>query len=170
MNFDRFKTLENSLLNDFLQLKSIQEDLILKLQSYSDGKTLKGNEIVGWLGEIYTKLIFNGVLVDDTCEHDVETVDGLRISVKTRKGRNSGWNKTSAIPKIDGTDSPTHLVFLNLRDNFMVNKVWSFTWDELYKNGRFKKHFVRNNLRSYYISINEKKDINNLIYEYTDNR
>jgi len=35
-------------------------------------KTLKGNELVGWLGEIYTKIVLNGHLVDDSYEHDVE--------------------------------------------------------------------------------------------------
>jgi len=52
---------------------------------------LKGGEIVAWLGEICCRQLLNGKLVPDDLEYDVLTPEGNRISVKTRKGENSGW-------------------------------------------------------------------------------
>ena len=164
MDYSKFKSLQQDLTDDFDQLAAVQKRLMEKLNKFANGKTLKGNEIVGWLGEIYIKLIFSGNLADDSCEHDVDTDDGLRISVKTRKGRNSGWNNTSAIPKIDGDDCPTHLAFVNLKPNYQVDRIWLFTWKELHDRDRFKKHIVRGNLRSYIVRINEKEDISNLTF------
>ncbi len=86
----------------FSKLASLQKEIHEKLSLRADGKKLKGNELVGWLGEIYGKLFFNGTLVDDREEHDFVSKGGLRVSVKTRKGWNSGWKQTSAIPKIEG--------------------------------------------------------------------
>ena len=165
MNFEDFRSLESLLTDDFAQLSAIQKKIMWRLDEFADGKKLKGNEIVGCLGEVYTKMIFSGALVDDSCEHDVEAENGMRISVKTRKGRNSGWNITSAIPKIDGENTPTHLVFVNLKSNYQVHKIWLFTWSELGDDNRFRKHVVRGNLRSYIVRIDEKKDHGNLVYE-----
>src|SRR5256885_263758 len=77
----------------FAELFASQVKIKQKLLKYADGKRLKGYELVGWPGEIYVKLLFDGKLVDDRFEHDVETKDGWRISVKTRKGTASGWKQ-----------------------------------------------------------------------------
>ena len=135
------------------------------LIAHTDGKKLKGNERVGWLGETYIKIIFDGKMVHDSLEHDVETSSGWRISVKTRKGREKGWQRTSAIPKIDGSDCPTHLAFVNLDDNYAVNKIWLHEWSCLLADGRFKKHIVRKQHRSYIFSVNERRDAGSLIYD-----
>ena len=81
----------------FIPLSVLQDRIKQRLINFADSKTLKGNEFVGWLGEIYAKLLFSGQLVDDSEEHDITTPDGWRISVKARKGCNSGWKQTSAI-------------------------------------------------------------------------
>lgn len=136
-----------------------------KLQKYADGKTLKGDEIVAWLGEIYCRLISNGKLVSDDLEYDVLSPTGERISVKTRKGENIGWSKTSAIPKIEmDDDSPTHLMFIHLYDNYSIKEIWLFPWEDLLQSGRFRAHNVRDNRRSYQVRINRSTDKKYLIY------
>ena len=163
-NFDKFGQVEKEFDSLFHLLSQTQKEIQEKLQEHADGKVLKGNELVGWLGEIYTKILFNGYLVDDSHEHDVETDDNLRISVKARKGSNSGWTRTSAIPKIEGLDCPTHLMFVHLDDNYAVVSMWLYPWQDILKAERFKKHIVRGNFRSYYMSVNPSIDDRYKIY------
>ena len=164
INQEAVKKLENEMAALFEKLSTVQQSIKEKLIRYCDNKTLKGNEIVGWLGEIYGKLLFQGKMVDDSYEHDVETVDGKRISIKTRKGWNSGWTQSSAIPKIVGDDCPTHLLFVHLNDDFSVDGIWLFSWNYLTENGRFRKHIVRENLRSYIFHLNESNDRDHKIF------
>ncbi len=163
-DFDTFDRVEKDFDSLFHLLTITQKKIQEKLQEYSDGKVLKGNELVGWLGEIYTKILFNGLMVDDSHEHDVETDDNLRISVKTRKGRNSGWTRTSAIPKIEGSDCPTHLMFVHLNDDYSVADMWLYPWQEILDAGRFRKHIVRGNFRSFYMSVIPSADDKYKIY------
>jgi hypothetical protein len=51
-------------------LAAIQQRIRERLSEHADGKNLKGNELVGWLGEIYGKILFDGRLVSDDKEHD----------------------------------------------------------------------------------------------------
>lgn len=164
LDFHTFDRVEKDFDSLFRLLSNTQQRIHDKLEEHADGKVLKGNELVGWLGEIYTKIICNGNLVDDSYEHDVETDVGIKISVKTRKGTNSGWQRTSAIPKIEGKDCPTHLMFVHLNDNYSVTSMWLYPWQDLFTSDRFKKHFVRGNFRSYYMSVNPKKDCRYKIY------
>ncbi len=105
----------------FIRLAGLQTEIREKVSAHADGKTLKGNELVGWLGEIYGKLLFNGTLVSDREEHDFVTNDGWRVSVKARKGWKSGWKQTRAIPKIEGDECPTHLLFVHLNDDYSID-------------------------------------------------
>lgn len=148
----------------FLELTALQAKIRQKVSVYADGKNLKGNELVGWLGEIYGKLLFGGTLVDDQVEHDFVSSKGWRVSVKTRKGWNSGWKQTSPIPKIDGEDCPTHLLFVHLNDDYSIDCIWLFEWQHLIAANRFKKHIVRGVQRSFILSINEKKDVACIVY------
>lgn len=148
----------------FYKLSKMQTEIREKITKYSDGKILKGNELVGWLGEVYTKIILNGRLVDDTHEHDVETEDGMRVSVKTRKGRGSGWKKSSAIPKIEGADCPTHLMFVHLDEQYLVLRMWLYPWDYLQSTDRFRLHVVRGNPRSFYMSVKPDVDSDYEVY------
>jgi hypothetical protein len=63
----------------FEQLQSLQLQIRQRLIDYSDGKHLKGHELVGWLGEIHAKILLGGILVHDKHEHDVETSCGWRV-------------------------------------------------------------------------------------------
>ena len=148
----------------FNELAELQSKIRLKLSAYADGKTLKGNELVGWLGEIYGKLFLNGTLVHDREEHDFVCADGSRVSVKTRKGFGGGWQRTSAIPKIEGEDCPTHLLFVHLHDNYSIDRMWLIPWSALTKTERFKTHNVRGSRRSFIFTIDEKKDKEYVIY------
>lgn len=150
---------------DFEAIRLLFMTIRSKLQKYADGKTLKGDEIVAWLGEICCRQIVNGKLVPDDLEYDVLSSAGDRISVKTRKGENSGWYATSAIPKIDmDDDSPTHLMFIHLYDDYKIQEVWLFPWEDLLKSGRFMVHNVRGSRRSYQVRINRNTDRKYLIY------
>lgn len=42
----------------FTQLAELQKKIREKVSVHADGKNLKGNELVGWLGEIYGKLLY----------------------------------------------------------------------------------------------------------------
>lgn len=148
----------------FSKLSSLQSEIKEKMSAYSDGKNLKGNEIVGWLGEIYGKLLFDGKLVDDQKEHDFVSASGSLVSVKTRKGWASGWRKTSAIPKIEGVECPTHLLFIHLNDDYSIDLMWMFDWHKIISEDRFKKHVVRGEQRSFTFTINEAKDKDHVIY------
>ncbi|MBK9348624.1 MAG: hypothetical protein IPN06_20575 [Burkholderiales bacterium] len=148
----------------FTQLAEIQKTIREKVSVHADGKTLKGNELVGWLGEIYGKLLFNGTLVSDREEHDFVANNGMKVSVKTRKGWNSGWKQTSAIPKIEGSDCPTHLLFVHLNDDYSIDRIWLIEWSHLLSTDRFKKHMVRGSQRSFIFAIDEKKDKVHVVY------
>lgn len=149
----------------FAELAVLQKAIRGKLAEFADGKNLKGNEIVGWLGEIYDKLLLRGRLVDDREEHDLICDDGLRVSVKTRKGWNSGWRQTSAIPRTEGTGCPTHLLFVHLNDDYSIDRLWLFEWRQLLTAGRFRKHNVRGSQRSFIFIVDERQDASCVVYQ-----
>ena len=148
----------------FSKLASLQQEIRNMLSVHSDGKNLKGNELVGWLGEIYGKIFYNGTLVDDREEHDFVSNNCPRVSVKTRKGWKLGWKQTSAIPKIEGSDCPTHLLFVHLNDDYSLDQMWLLDWLELVSAKRFKRHVVRGSQRSFIFAIDEEKDKANIVY------
>ena len=148
----------------FTRLVSIQDEIRQKLSVHADEKYLKGNELVGWLGEIYGKLLLGGRLVDDREEHDLVLNDGSHVSVKTRKGYKSGWRQSSAIPKIVGSDCPTNLLFVHLNDDYSIDRMWLFDWRKLVIDGRFRKHIVHGSQRSFIFIIDEVKDRPYVVY------
>lgn len=156
--------LELELRECFDQLCELQAQVKRTLVPHADGKPLKGYELVAWLGEVYVKLLYDGRLVSDRHEHDVETSRGWRISVKTRRGNESGWKQSSAIPKFEGEDCPTHLAFVHLHNNYRLDRIWLFRWPELCANNRFKQKLVRGEFRSYIFKLDEAKDQNYLVY------
>ncbi len=79
MKMAALQAIETELRGDLASLGRIQALIRNKLARYSDGKTLKGDEVVGWLGEIFVKTLYAGRMVEDSQEHDVETNDRLRI-------------------------------------------------------------------------------------------
>lgn len=164
MSREELEQLESELERHFTAIKQTQTDIRQKLSQYANGKKLKGDEIVGWLGEVYGKLLIGGTLVLDNLEHDFDTDDGRRISVKARKGRAKGWNRTSAISKIEGTDCPTHLMFVSLKDDYFVDRIWLYPWEDLRKSGRFIEHIVRGIRRSFIFLVDVGSDKKYLIY------
>ncbi|MGC2424546.1 MAG: hypothetical protein WA666_09360 [Nitrospirota bacterium] len=164
MNMNALEDMLSLLQPDFNKLASLQKEIRENLIQYADGKPLKGNELVGWLGEIYVKSLLDGKLVNDQNEHDVET-NNQRISVKARKGNGSGWQQTSAIPKYEGEDCPTQLAFVHLLDDYSLDRIWLFDWQHLCQNNRFISHIVRGNHRSYIFKLNENRDREFIIYQ-----
>ena len=162
---DSIEELQNELDADFIAVYTGIQTIKNKLINYSDPKKLKGDEIVGGYGEICCRQLTKGKLASDNYEYDVVTPQGFKISVKTRKGNNSGWRTTSAIPNIEiDEESPTHLMFIHLLEDYSVDRIWLFKWTNLIYENRFLVHRVRGKMRSYVIKINPEKDQNNLIY------
>jgi len=159
------RKLEKEYLPLFSKLASLQREIKERLSVHADGKILKGNELVGWLGEIYGKLFFDGNLVNDQEEHDFVSKDGCRrVSVKTRKGARAGWKQTGAISSIEGSNCPTHLLFVHLNEDYSIDRMWLFDWRELVKTDRFKKHKVRGAQRSFIFLIDEERDEDHIVY------
>ena len=154
----------NQLVHLTNQLCQIQKKIRDVASVYANGRKLKGNEIVAWLGEIYVKLLFDSLLADETEEHDVHCNDGKRISVKTRKGL-TGWSRTSGIPRIQGVGIPTHLAFVHLLDDYALDRIWLFPWEDLIENNRFLRKNVRGNQLDYYLILNERNDVKYLVYQ-----
>jgi hypothetical protein len=164
-NHEAVESLQTECQELFSKLALLQDEIRKTLAIHADKKVLKGNELVGWLGEIYGKLLFDGNLVHDRNEHDFITADGKLISVKTRKGWNSGWRQTSAIPKIEGELCPSHLLFVHLNDDYSLDRMWLFEWNKLMAEGRFKRHIVRGTQRSFIFAVDEKRDRSYIVYE-----
>ena len=158
------QSLSAELEEDFKEIKEAIQRIKRKLQKHTNGKLLKGDEITGWLGEIYGKMILNGILVSDKYAYDVKAQDKL-VSIKARKGEDKGWEITSIIPKIQGEGCPTHLMFIQFTNTYSIKRVWLFPWDDLYEFGRFKEKVVRGEHRGYYIRIKPSSDIQYLYYE-----
>ena len=156
--------LELELQDCFDQLLELQAQVKRTLVRHADSKSLKGDELVAWLGEVYVKLLYDGRLVSEKHEHDVETRWGWRVSVKTRRGNESGWKQSSAIPKFEGENCPTHLAFVHLNNNYQLDRIWLYRWSELCASNRFKQKFVRGEFRSYIFKLDEAKDKDFLVY------
>jgi len=111
-------------LNFFLNAQAKIKDSLL---DFTDGKNLKGDELTGWLGEIFAKLLLDGTLVDESQEHDFIVLGtGEKYAVKARKGRKGGWNNTSAISKIEGDDCPTYLLFIHFDSEYRIENIWKY--------------------------------------------
>lgn len=164
MALQDLEALEADLSGHFIKLREEQKAIAQKLASFADGKRLKGDEIVGWLGEVYGKLLLGGKLVADTEEHDFETPDGKRISVKTRRGSAGGWKQSSVIPKIEGDSCPTHLMFVHLSEDFQLNRIWLYPWGDLVMVDRFKPKIVREKQYGYTFMVNPTTDAAYSIY------
>jgi len=131
------------------------------------GKKMKGDELVGGIGEVYGKIFLEkyfsekGKLVEENLEYDL-TTGRRRVSIKTRKGRGTGWQQTSAIPEIKGKDRPTHLMFIHLDDDYQPLEVWLYPWKEV--QDRAKKHRVRRQHRSFIFMVKPKQDQRFMLY------
>lgn len=148
----------------FNELQSLNTKIKKELENYSDDKVLKGDELVGWLGEIYGKILFGGTLVNDSFEHDFEAYNS-KYSVKTRKGFRNGWTKTSLIRKIHGGESPTYLLFVHLNDDFSIDRIWKFNWTDLVKENRLREKTVRDVMIGWQFSVRDQKDKKHLIID-----
>ncbi|NLD47952.1 MAG: hypothetical protein GX660_12275 [Clostridiaceae bacterium] len=58
MNYNKVIEIQNEMVELFKKLSLIEKEIKDKLSIFSDGKLLKGNELVGWLGEIYGKSLW----------------------------------------------------------------------------------------------------------------
>lgn len=161
---DKLQQLSFGLMADFSKLMEIQETIKKKLQQHADDKLLKGDEVIGWMGEVYAKMLVKGKLVPDDLDYDV-FVNNMRISAKARKGSGNSWTITSIIPRIEGKDCPTHLMFIKFNTDYSLDRVWLFPWQYLYNEGRFKPKKVRGGNVGYYVQISPSRDKDYLFYD-----
>jgi len=145
---------------DVLAKKLSRINLSIKqfLTPYADDKVLKGDELVGWLGEIYGKLFYDGILVDDTHEHDFESKELPRCSVKARKGYSNGWNRSGLIRNVKGLNCPTHLMFIHFNDDYSIDRIWVYKWKYLVKSKRLRQKKVRNKDLGWQVFVSDKDD------------
>lgn len=162
MNKRKLKNIESEFNSLFSELERLNSKIKSNLEKYSDNKILKGDELVGWLGEIYGKILLEGKLVNDSFQHDFE-VGKLRFSVKTRKGFSKGWQKSGLIRAVEGKNSPTHLLFVHLNNDYTVDRIWKFSWNDIVEQGRIKKKTVRGLMIGWQFSVRDKRDGENLL-------
>lgn len=165
---NELKVLEEGTKEYFQAVKRANEDVKRYLQGYiSSGRLHKGYEIVGWYGEIVTQELLGGVVIaDDTKDYDVENIEKKeRYSVKTRMGTKGNWKVTSLIPNntIDN-DSPTHLIFVHLDDEYKVESVWSYPWEYLVNNNRLRPKSVKGVVRGYTLTVKVSLDKQFLVF------
>lgn len=165
IDITKLNVIQNEIEKELSSLFLIQQTIKSKLIQFSDDKNLKGDELTAWLGEIYTKTLFDGELVDESHEHDfVVPSSGERYAVKARKGSNTGWNKTSSISKIEGEDCPHYLLFIHFDQNYNVQHIWKYPWIELFETDRFKKKNVRDEVGGWYVRVRLKADLKYVVY------
>ncbi len=109
------------------------------------------------------KLLFDGLLADETKSMMFIAKTSKLISVKTRKGQ-TGWSRSSGIPRTHGDDIPTHLAFVHLFENYALDRIWLFPWKDLIENNRFRKK-VRGNQLDYYFVLDERNDLKCVVYK-----
>lgn len=165
---NELKILEYGAREYFDAVKTANEHVKRFLQQYiSTGRILKGYEIVGWYGEIVTQELLGGVVIaDDTKDYDVENCEkNERYSVKTRMGTKGNWKVTSLIPNntVD-ENSPTHLVFIHLDDDYKVESVWNYPWEYLVDNNRLRPKSVKGVVRGYTLTVKVSLDKEFLVY------
>jgi len=157
--------LEKKLQKHFNAIGQERTAIRKQLSQYANGRHLKGDELVCWLGEIYGKLLLGGILVSDDFQHDLETKNGNRISIKAREGKAKEWERTSNIPKIEGDGCPTHLMFVHLNNDHSIDRMWLYPWGNLRISGRFKEHIVRGSPRGFYFQVSPESDEKYLIHD-----
>jgi hypothetical protein len=160
--------IKNEIASDLILVLNGQISLKSKLLEYADGKNLKGDELTAWLGEIFCKILYKGTLVDETYEHDfIALKTGKRYAVKARKGKNKGWNSTSAISKIEGIDCPDYLLFIHFDNKYVVESIWEYKWQEILLEDRFLPKKVRGAGNRWYFMVTPTKDQDRLVYSRT---
>jgi len=168
IEINKIKTISELIKSDLDVVINTIPNLQKKLSIFSDEKKLKGDELTGWLGEIYAKTLYDGKLVDEKNEHDfVVEKTGERYAVKARKGKNNGWNETSTVSKIEGDDCPNYLLFIHFDSNYDIQNIWCYPWKEILVEGRFMNKKVRNEKSGYYFKVSPSKDKNRLVYSKT---
>ncbi|NJC27158.1 hypothetical protein [Neolewinella antarctica] len=151
------------------ELYKIHDKVHKEIQKQAPKFKLKGNETVGWLGEIYTAKFYGGEIVKDESSYDVivneDKEDEKRLEVKTRR-RTSGssWRNSGVIgfTKI-GEVPPTHLIFVILKNNYTIESIYEFEWDDV-STTRFRDSIVKKKVRGYFVRLLDTDNENHRRY------
>lgn len=154
------------------RVKKAIEPLVEPLLAEGSNFSLKGNEVVGWLGELYAATLLGGEIESDDKSYDI-LVKGEaiceRIEVKTRRQsseKSNSW-KRSGVISVDEKDSPTHVVFVKLDKDYRLDEMYKFGWQYLEKEDRLKEAKSNENKRGYYIVLAPTKQEEWMIYPKT---
>jgi len=153
--------IQDAVKNHLNDLATLNSKIKKTLEPFSDNKNLKGDEVIGWLGEIYGKALLLGKLVDD--QHDIEA-NGKRISVKARKGNNKGWQISGIIYRNKEKEPPTDLMFIHFNDDYTIDRIWLYDWNDMINEKRLKAKKVGDDERGFIFKVRNIKDRENVIY------
>jgi hypothetical protein len=157
-------------------LHQIHKTVHNAIKPYIDGFSLKGNETVGWLGEMYAFQLFGGKIEKDRLSYDLTVTDSAgeieRIEVKTRRvTASSNWSKTGVIKlkriangskfsvDVDNNQNPTHLVFVKLYNNYSLAAIYKFSIKKLWEDNRLIESTPGKVFRGYTFTLSENTDI-----------
>lgn len=163
MNHKNVQQTENELRSVLEELAGIHGKVREAIKHYVEGFALKGNETVGWLGEMYVAQLLGGTIKDDSYSYDIKAVNKrgkkMRVEVKTRRkvtGK-KGWRRTGIITLKDGEKPPTHLAFVKLAEDYSLSGIYLYPWDEIDKE-RLKLFKVKGQQRGYYFRVRDDDD------------
>jgi hypothetical protein len=139
MNEDKLSSLGDSLLEDLRSYSDIHDKIKAKVVAAAaayvkEGSlSLKDNGVTGWLGELYTAILFDGKIERESHSYDIIVGDDKRIEVKTRRDNGKGnWPQAGLIT--ERQDSiPTHFVFVKLNNEYALESIYEFNWNENFK-------------------------------------
>jgi hypothetical protein len=156
------KELEIALAKELALLKSVNETVkkaiephVTPLLARNSSFTLKGNEVVGWIGELYAATVQGGEIKSDSESYDIVRENGKKVEVKTRRQSKDGstsW-KRSGVISVDADNPPDYLIFVKLNKDYQLEEMYEFPWSYLKDEERLKEAKSNDNLKGYYIML-----------------
>lgn len=156
IDITKIDTVKDAISNDLDGLVTLFESIRNELGKHADGKNLKGDEVVSWLGLIYSKMIYGNRLYAGQ-ENYFTDEDGKTYAVKSRKGNSGRWNETGLISEING-ENPDYLVFMQFNENYKVINIWKYDWATLMNENRFLPKVVKRNRRAWTLTVDVDGD------------
>ena len=165
MNMDRIEAIQRELKDDLNTLATIDHKLKEAIKYYVGEFDLKGNEVVGWLGEMYSCHFFDGEIQPDVISYDILIPGKVeeRLEVKTRRVSKSGKDHgtQSGVIKLTGREQedPTSLVFVTLTRDYLLQSIYKFPLSEIFGGldniKRLRSSKVKKNFRGYTLTLRE---------------
>ena len=72
------------------------------------------------------------------------------------------------IRSVHGKNSPTHLLFVHLNNDYSIDRIWRFDWTYLDKKKRLREKKVRGVMIGWQFTVKDVRDKNYLILDNRD--